>query len=96
MNMTWPKRFLIIVVASVIGYLLVLHAGMSSDTDEHLKWYYTVEFFVAAVLCLPVAIYLGFKELFGFGSNILGMEILVIQIIGYLIFFKLYDKHKRK
>lgn len=96
MNMIWPKRFSIIVVASVIGYLLVLHAGMSSDSDEYLKWYYAVEFFIAAVLCWPVAIYLGFKEIFDFGSNILGMEILVIQIIGYLVSFKFYDKYKRK
>ncbi|WP_413664857.1 hypothetical protein ACG1BZ_06210 [Microbulbifer sp. CNSA002] len=93
--MKWVKRSIFIIIVSIVGYLFFLHAGMASDGDEYLKWYYKIEFAIAIVCWWPVSIYLGIQELLDIGNTILGFEVWVIQALGYLIVFSLYERAKK-
>lgn len=92
--MVWLKRLFFVLAVSCVGYFLVLHAAMSSDQDSTLAWYYALEFIVAGVLCWPVSIYLGLTRFIGGFSNVLGLEVWLVQILGYAIAFYGYDKYK--
>ena len=94
-SMLWIKRFILILLLTVVGYFLVFHAGMSSDQDEYLKWYYKVELIFAGLLCWPISIYIGVLKLVSNSNNILGFEIWFFQLTGYFCAFKIYDKHKK-
>ncbi|GAA0412075.1 hypothetical protein GCM10009133_20570 [Cocleimonas flava] len=93
--MKWAKRFGLVLIISVIGYFLFLHAGMSSDQDTVLKWYYKLEMIIAGIFWWPAYIYLELRELLGYKTNILGFELWVFQLLGYAAVFKIYDLFKK-
>ncbi|MBD1567538.1 MULTISPECIES: hypothetical protein [Vibrio] len=89
--MIWIKRLVLITLLSVMGYFLFLHAGMASDGAIELEWYYRFEMIAAGIIWWPAVLYLKFRELANYPTNILGLELWPVQYLSYCIAFKLYD-----
>lgn len=77
----------------VVGYLLTLHAGMNSDQDAVLTWYYKLEFALAGILCWPISLYLWVRGLIMQGAAILGFEVVAVHYFGYMLAFGVYSKY---
>ena len=90
----WIKRFVAILALSIVGYFLLLHAGMSSDSAPELAWYYRLEMLVAGLFWWPASLYLGLRKLIDPSYGMLGFELWLFQFLGYFTLFKLYDKYK--
>lgn len=92
------KKLAIVTVLLASGYLLALHAGMSSDQDDVLAWYYKLEFVVAGILCWPIWLYLQAMKMITSGVVNVGVDAIFIHYIGYLLAFKFYEiisKHNK-
>lgn len=89
------RNLAIVTVLLVAGYLLTLHAGMSSDQDDVLAWYYKIEFVVAGILCWPIWLYLQALKMVTSGVVNVGVEAIFIHYIGYLLAFKAYEKIRK-
>jgi len=96
--MYYLKIFGFIFLISIIGYLLILDAGMSSDHAGYMTWYQKIELGLGCILWWPASLYLGIKSLLGYDDKMLGIELWVFQIAGnfFLISYLVQRKHNKQ
>lgn len=90
----WIKRAIAILSLSITGYFLFLHAAMSSDNASEIALIYQIEMLVAGVFWWPASIYIGLRKLIEPSNGALGLELWLIQFLGYFIFFRIKDRFK--
>lgn len=96
--MYYLKIFGFIFLISIIGYLLILDAGMSSDQADYMTLYQEIELGLGYILWWPASLYLGLKSLLGYDDKMLGIELWIFQIAGNfaLISYLVQRKHNKK
>ncbi len=73
--MYYLKIFGFIFLISIVGYLLILDAGMSSDQASYMTLYQKIELDLGCILWWPASLYLGLKSLLGYDDKMLGIEL---------------------
>ena len=77
-----------------MGYSLILHGGMTLDginSDNTSTWFYHLEIYVGFALAWPVTIYGWLKSALT-NNNVLGAEVVFIQLGGYAALYFLHSK----
>lgn len=70
-----------------------------TDNAANMAWGYKLEMFIAKVLWWPAYLYLKFRGLIGYPTNILGFELWLFQFVGYSLLFLTRDfkiKHNKQ
>ncbi|WP_448569097.1 hypothetical protein [Thalassotalea ganghwensis] len=96
--MYYLKIFGFIFLISIVGYLLILDAGMSSDQASSMTLYQKIELGLGCILWWPASLYLGLKSLLGYDDKMLGIELWIFQIAGNfaLISYLVQRKHNKQ
>lgn len=96
--MYYLKIFGFIFLISIVGYLLILDAGMSSDHAGYMTWYQKIELGLGCILWWPASLYIGLKSLLGYDDKMLGIELWIFQITGnfFLISYLVHRKHNKQ
>ena len=96
--MYWVKHFSFIFLISIVGYLLILDAGMSSDHAGYMTWYQKIELGLGCLLWWPASLFVGLKTLLGYYASMLGVELWLFQIAGnsLLISYMVHRKHNKQ
>lgn len=88
----------ITIVATVLGYLMLLHGGVygeAAERNNQSALIYQLEVYVGQLLTWPVTIYGWLHSLYS-SSNMLGWEVLAFQLGGYALLYKIHAKFSIK